>query len=91
MTIELPDVTIAGQPLTSEQARIELACGLYAAWQVSSGQGARIAGLPRIGFWKELARRKIPRQYGPEDLEHDLRVIQELAEKFPPADRKAAA
>lgn len=91
MTIELPDVTIAGQPLTSQQARLELACGLYAAWQVSSGKGARIAGVSRMDFWKELAKRKIPRQYGPEDLEHDLRVIEELAEKFPAADRKAAA
>jgi len=28
MTIELPDVNIGSQPLTSEQARIELACAL---------------------------------------------------------------
>lgn len=81
MTIELPDVEIDGKPLTPEQARIELACGLYAGWKASSAEAARIAGLPRILFWEELGKRKIPRQYGPEDLEHDLRVLDELAAK----------
>ena len=30
MTIELPDIKIGSEPLTSEQARIEIAVGLYA-------------------------------------------------------------
>jgi predicted HTH domain antitoxin len=81
MTIELPDVKIGSEPLTPEQARIEIACGLYAAWKVSEFQATQIAGLPRILFWEELGKRKIPRQYGPEDLEHDLRVLDELAAK----------
>ena len=81
MTIELPDVKIGSQPLTSEQARIELACALYAQWKVSMSQAVKIAGIPRISFWKELGERKIPRQYGPDDLEHDLQVLDELAAK----------
>ena len=79
MTIELPDVNIGSQPLTSEQARIELACGLYAAWKVSMSQAVKIAGMPRILFWSELGKRKIPRHYRVEDFEHDMRVLEELA------------
>jgi predicted HTH domain antitoxin len=81
MTIELPEVTIGSQPLTSEQARIELACALYAAWKISMSQAVKIAGMPRILFWAELGKRKIPRQYGVEDFEHDMRVLEELAAK----------
>jgi predicted HTH domain antitoxin len=81
MTIELPDVTIGSQPLTSEQARIELACALYAAWKISMSQAVKITGMPRILFWEELGRRKIARQYGVEDFEHDMQVLEELAAK----------
>ena len=81
MTIELPDVNIGSQPLTSEQVRIELACALYAAWKVSMSQAVKIAGMPRILFWNELGKRKIPRHYRVEDFEHDMRVLEELAAK----------
>jgi predicted HTH domain antitoxin len=81
MTIELPDVNIGSQPLTSEQARIEIACGLYAGWKATMTQAARIAGMPRIVFMEELGSRKISRQYRAEDVEHDMRVAEELAAK----------
>lgn len=81
MTIDLPDVKIGSQPLTSEQARIEIACGLYAGWKATMTQASRIAGLPRILFMEELGKRKIPRQYRAEDIEHDMRMAEELAAK----------
>jgi predicted HTH domain antitoxin len=81
MTIELPDVNIGSQPLTSEQARIELACALYAAWKVSMSQAVKIAGIPRILFWEELGKRKIPRQYTLEDLQHDFEMAEKLSRK----------
>ena len=81
MTIELPDVNIGSEPLTSELARIELACALYAAWKISMSQAVKIAGMPRILFWDELGKRKIPRHYRVEDFEHDMRVLEELAAK----------
>ena len=81
MTIELPDVNIGSQPLTSEQARTEIACGLYAGWKATMTQAARIAGMPRILFMKELGRRKIHRQYRVEDVEHDMRMAEEFAAK----------
>jgi len=81
MTIELPDVNIGSQPLTGEQVRIELACGLYAAWKVSMSQAVKIAGIPRIFFYEELGARKIPLQYTAEDLRHDFEMAEKLSRK----------
>ena len=81
MTIELPDVKIGSQPLTSEQARIELACALYAAWKISMSQAVKIAGMPRIRFYRELGWRKIPLQYTAEDLKHDFEMAEKLSRK----------
>jgi len=81
MTIELPDVKIGSQLLTSEQARIELACALYAAWKISMSQAVKIAGMPRILLWEELGKRKIPRQYTAEDLKHDFEMAEKLSRK----------
>ena len=81
MTIELPDVKIGSQPLTSGQARIELACGLYAGREVSMGRAAKIAGISYTEFMHELGKRGICIHYGVEDFEHDMRVLEELAAK----------
>jgi predicted HTH domain antitoxin len=81
MTIELPDIKIGSQPLTSEQARIELACALYASWKISSKQAVEMAGIPRILFYKELGIRKISSQYGVEDVQHDLQMAEKFAAK----------
>jgi predicted HTH domain antitoxin len=81
MTIELPDVNIGSQPLTSEQARIEIACGLYAGREVSMGRAAKIAGISYTDFMHELGKRGICMNYGIEDFEHDMRVLDELAAK----------
>ena len=77
MTIELPDIQIGAEPLTSEQARIELACGLYANLQVTMGQGAKIAGIPYVHFMEELGRRKICMNYGMEDLLQDIETVRQ--------------
>jgi predicted HTH domain antitoxin len=90
MTIELPDVMLGSQPLTSEQARIELACALYAQWKISTFEAVKITGLSRIQFWGELGQRKIPRQIRVEDVEHDIRVVNELLAKEAAAKETAA-
>jgi len=81
MTIELPDVKSGGKPLTAEQARIDLACGLYAARRVTMGQAAAIAGIPYAAFMHELGKRDICMNYDAEDFEHDMRVLEELRAK----------
>ena len=81
MTIELPDVMLGSQPLTSEQARIEIACGLYVGGEVSLGQAARIAGVPYIAFMHELTKHNICLNYTMADLEHDFEMAEKLAGK----------
>ena len=61
MTIELPDQELENLRLTSEEAHIEIACGLYAARKVSMGRAAKIAGISYTDFMHELGRRgRIP-------------------------------
>jgi predicted HTH domain antitoxin len=81
MTIELPDVNLGSQPLTSEQARLDFAVGLYSGRHASVGRAAKVAGMPKIPFMQELGRRGIPRHYTAEDVQHDMRMAEELAAK----------
>lgn len=81
MTIELPDVKIGSQPLTSEQARVDFAVGLYSGRHTSLGRAAKVAGMPIVQFMQELGRRGIYRHYSVEDAEHDVqRMRQKLGE-----------
>jgi predicted HTH domain antitoxin len=81
MTIELPDVNIGSQPLTSEQARLALALGLYAGRHVSLGRAAKIAGIPYIAFMDEMGKHGICLNYTKEDLEHDFEMAEKLSRK----------
>jgi len=81
MTIELPDKELGNLRLTSEEARIEIACGLYAARKVSMGRAAKIAGISYTDFMHELGKRKICMNYDMEDLEHDIKMVEELMKK----------
>src|ERR1035441_9241388 len=78
VTVEcLPLVTIRAEG--QMQARIEIACGLYAGGEVSLGRAARIAGVPYIAFMHELAKRDICLNYTMADLEHDFDMAEKLA------------
>lgn len=77
MTIELPDVMLGSQPLTSEQARIDFAVGLYSGRHTSLGRAAKMAGMPSILFMKELARRGICRNYTIEDAQQDVAYVRQ--------------
>jgi predicted HTH domain antitoxin len=82
MTIELPDVKISSQPLTSEEARLVFAIGLYTGRHASLGHAANVASLSKICFMRELAKRGIAMHYRTEDVEHDLQMAEELAGKI---------
>ncbi len=84
MTIELPDNELGSLKLTSTEARLALAIGLYADRKVSMGRAAKIAGIPYVFFMHELGKRGICMNYSMEDLQHDI----EMAEQF---SRKRAA
>jgi predicted HTH domain antitoxin len=75
MTIELPDVNLGSQPLTSEQARIELAIGLYAGRHATMGQAAKIAGIPYTAFMHELGKHGVCLNYSMEDALQDIETV----------------
>ena len=81
MTIELPDVKIGSQPLTSEQARLDFAVGLYSGGHASLGRAAMVAAVPKVIFMEELARRGVGMHYTMEDLRHDIQMAEELSRK----------
>ena len=78
MTLTIPDEALAGVPLTPDQARVELAVGLFADGRVTLARGARIAGQTHLAFQKELARRHIALHYGVADFEQDLATLRTM-------------
>ncbi len=79
MNVALPDRVKAS--LSPEQARVDLAVGLYSGRRVTLGTAAEVAGLSVPEFQRELGRRRIPVNYTAEDLAHDLQAAAELAGK----------
>lgn len=78
MTIELPDVMLGSQPLTSEQARIDFAVGLYSGGHASLGRAASVAEISYTDFMHELGKRGICLNYTVDDIEHDMQMVDEL-------------
>lgn len=79
MTIELPDINLP--KLTTAEARLELAVGLYAGRRVTLGHGARIAGTTQTEFMREIGRRDIPVHYTAADALHDVAMVDQLCAK----------
>jgi predicted HTH domain antitoxin len=78
MTIELPDVP-AGERLTAEEIRLELACALYARGRIGKVTATEMAGVDFFSFQRALGERGVP-LYTQQMLESDL---QSLNETFP--------
>jgi predicted HTH domain antitoxin len=81
VNITIEDELLHGMKLSPEQARLEVAVGLFSDWKVTLGRGAEIAGLNQTEFMRELGRRKIPMHYTVEDFEEDLRTLEQLRAK----------
>ena len=79
MTIELPDID--SLRLTPNEARLELAVGLYAGRRVTLGHGAKIAGVSHTQFMREVGSRSIPIHYTAEDALHDVAMVDKLCAK----------
>jgi predicted HTH domain antitoxin len=76
--VELPDAAIEGTGMTPELAKLEVAIGLYRDRKVSMGRAARIAGVPRPIFQRELGKRGVSVNYDVQDFEDDLVAIGKL-------------
>ncbi len=76
MQLNLPD----DLGITEEQARLDLAVGLYSSRTLSLARAARLAGLSRLDFQRLLSDRGIPLAYGVEDIDHDLDTLKQLGQ-----------
>lgn len=65
--------------LSPRKVALHLAIGLFVSEEATLGQAAEIAGLTQAEFLRELASRKIPIHYGPEELAEDLATVEKLA------------
>ncbi len=79
MIVELPDAALEGTGMTPELAKLEVAIGLYRDRKLSMGRAARIAGIPRPLFLRELGQRGVTVDYDLDDFEDDLVAIEKLA------------
>jgi len=57
-----------------------MALKLYHKSLISLGKAAEIAGLSLWEMMELMARKGVPIRYGPEDLEEDLRTLEEASE-----------
>jgi predicted HTH domain antitoxin len=78
VTIELPESELKSLGLTPEQARLEVAVGLYAGRRVTLGRAARIGGVSYAEFMHEIGRRGLSIYYTTEDAAHDMAMVDKL-------------
>lgn len=79
MTVELPE--IESLQLTPDEARLELAVGLYAGHRVTLGGGAGVAGVSQADFLREIGRRGIALHYTEADARQDVALVNRLGAK----------
>ena len=77
MQIAFPDELIQGLDLTPENARFDLAIGLYAERRITLGRAADMAGMVQSVFLRKLGELRIPMHYDLAELEEDLLVMRE--------------
>ncbi|HKS69670.1 MAG TPA: UPF0175 family protein [Ktedonobacterales bacterium] len=76
MQLNLPD----DLGITEDQARLDLAVGLYSSRTLSLARAARLGGRSLLDFQRLLAERGIPLAYGIEDIDHDLETLKQLGQ-----------
>ena len=64
--------------LSSRDVALHLAIGLFVSEEATLGQAAQTAGLSQTEFLRELGHRRIPIHYGPDELEADLKAVEDL-------------
>ena len=77
MTLTIPSERLGNLQLSERDALVDIAIGLYKREEVSLGRAAEVAGVSTIQLLSELGRRHIPINYGPDDLQADLAVLNE--------------
>jgi predicted HTH domain antitoxin len=79
MTLTIPTERLGNVVLDERDAVVDIAIGLYKRQLVSLGRAAGVAGLSSPEFLAELSRRRIPINYGLDELREDVATLKNLA------------
>ncbi|MCB9331943.1 MAG: UPF0175 family protein [Lewinellaceae bacterium] len=82
MGLTIPDNIIAQTNMTPAELLLEFAVFLYQQERLTLAQASRLAGISRIAFQKALAERDIPLNFGIEDLQQELDVIEKVKDDY---------
>lgn len=81
-TLELPKDIVSICKVKKEELREFLlkivAIELYREGLISLGKASQIAGIERLDMLDLLREKKVPLQYGKEELERDLKTLEEI-------------
>lgn len=78
MTLYIPEHLLKEAGLTEQNVKLELAVVLFQKELLTLGLAAQFAGLHKIQFQRELARRKIAVHYGEEELAQDISKLNDI-------------
>ena len=80
MSIVISDDILYSTHMTETEFLQEIAILLYEKGKLSLGKASKLARMGRIQFQLLLASRQIPINYGPEDLESDLKTLHQMGQ-----------
>ncbi len=75
--VQISDDILKAVPISEDELRQEIAVLLYRKG-LPPGKAATVAGMDRFTFRHLLASRRVPVQYGVEDLEQDVVTLRAL-------------
>ena len=82
MPVIIPDETLKAAGMNEREAKIEIACRLFAAQKLEKSEACRFAGLSRVEFEDELIKRGLPIIiYTRELWERDLEALELMKEQ----------
>ncbi|ASJ03174.1 hypothetical protein A3L09_07865 [Thermococcus profundus] len=79
VVVELPGIVKLPDEEVERRVKVELAIRLYEKGILSFGQARRLAGLSKWEFIELLANEGSGIHYDKEELENDLKVMEEIA------------
>jgi len=79
MLVEFEDEILVEGKISVEEIRLGIALWLFQEKNISLGKCAELAGMHKIQFQKELAKRKIPLHYDEVDLQRDIRSARRMS------------
>ena len=83
MPVVIDDSLLKAAHLDEQEFMREVAVALFAQDRLTLAQASKVAGMRYMDFQALLADREISVHYGLEDLDQDLRTLEQLRLTFP--------